>query len=293
MFKHTQAVLKRADDFAASGQANVDQLFAILREGLSLDEFGELLMCPPQEFPNLRGLLPSMAADQVQISWTGACGYDLLRQSTAFIREVERGWRLYLDRNPDALRQAKIVDYGCGWGRLTRLLYYYTDSANLHALDPWDESLRVCSECGLPGNFNLVDYVPESLSIEDQSADLVIAFSVFTHLSENTTSKVLSALRRILKPDGMAVITIRPVEYWDYHRDYIAGYDRENLKAEHERRGFAFMPHEREAINGEITYGDTSISFDYIANQYPEWKLLGYDYNLIDPYQLIVFLAPN
>ncbi|MGZ8216989.1 class I SAM-dependent methyltransferase [Methylomagnum sp.] len=291
MFKHTIPILKLADEMAQSGQAN-KAIFEELRRGLSLDEFGELLMCPPAEFPHLQACLPRMAPDAVQVSWTGASGYDLLRQSTAFIREVERGWRLYAGKNPDDLYQAKIADYGCGWGRLTRLLYYFTNSDNIHAVDPWDESLRVCAECGLPGNFNLVDYVPETLPIAAGSIDLIIAFSVFTHLSENTSRKVLSALRQIIKPNGLAVITIRPVEYWDYHRDFLVGYDQDSLKAAHEQHGFAFMPHEREAVNGEITYGDTSIGFDYIKSQYIDWKIVGYDYNLIDPYQLIVFLAP-
>lgn len=292
MFKHTAPVLQCAEAKAKSDQATLEDIFEVLRRGLSLDEFGELLMSPPGEYPNLQSRLPCMASDQVQISWTGASGYELLRQSTAFIREVERGWRMYTGKQIDTLRQARIMDYGCGWGRLVRLLYYYTSAENITALDPWNESLRVCAESGLPGHFDLVDYVPESLPVAVGSVDLIIAFSVFTHLSENTTGKVLSALRRVIKPDGLAVITIRPVEYWDYHRDFLVGYHRELLKASHDRTGFAFMPHNREAVNGEVTYGDTSISFDYLNDRHSDWKIAGYDYNLIDPYQLIVFLAP-
>ena len=40
--------------------------------------------------------------------------------------------------------------------------------------------------------------------------------------------------------------------------------DRDDLVARHDRSGFAFVPHGLEAIDGEVTYGDTSLSFEWI-----------------------------
>jgi trans-aconitate methyltransferase len=37
------------------------------------------------------------------------------------------------------LSDARVLDYGCGRGRLTRLLYKYIPYSRLYALDPWDE----------------------------------------------------------------------------------------------------------------------------------------------------------
>jgi hypothetical protein len=52
------------------------------------------------------------------------------------------------------------------------------------------------------------------------------------------------------------------------------------------------MPHNRPPIDGEVTYGDTSMSLEYIARNWNGWHVVGTDYNLVDPYQLVVFLTP-
>ena len=43
-------------------------------------------------------------------------------------------------------------------------------------------------------------------------------------------------------------------------------------------------------VNGEQTFGETAISLDYIDKTWSDWKVVACDLNLIDPYQLIVFL---
>ena len=51
------------------------------------------------------------------------------------------------------------------------------------------------------------------LPVEDRSFDLITAMSVFTHIDETETSWLLE-LRRILKPDGVAIITIHNDDTW-------------------------------------------------------------------------------
>ena len=65
----------------------------------------------------------------------------------------------------------------------------------------------------------------------------------------------------------------------------------EELIASHRQAGFAFLPHVRAAVDGDITYGDTSMSFEWIRRAFPTARLLGIDRSLQDPYQIYVFLG--
>jgi hypothetical protein len=112
---------------------------------------------------------------------------------------------------------------------------------------------------------------------------------VFTHTSERATKTALAALASVVKPDGLLVITIRPSEYWGYHTP-LEPHERERLYASHMDRGFAFRPHNREAILGDITYGDTSMSLDYLAREFPAWSVIHTERTIDAPYQRIVYL---
>jgi hypothetical protein len=140
------------------------------------------------------------------------------------------------------------------------------------------------------------DYLPIALPVGDASFELIYAFSVFTHLSKRAATLALTTLRRYVARGGLFVITIRPKEYWDLLDPAVAAgshIDRDELVARHERNGFAFVPHAREAIDGDVTYGDTSLSFEWIEQHAEGWNMVGYDYSLIDPLQLLVYLVPK
>lgn len=278
-FERTLAAIDtRIDDVATS------ELPTLLGD-LPLDVFGQLLLDIPDRFPRLQAHFPTMAPAQAQKRWTGAQGEALLAQSVAFVRSMigcygER--RLTRDG-------AKVLDFGCGWGRLIRLMYKYVPHTNLYAVDPWDESIAICKRHSVRANFAISDWVPRTLPF-DHRFDLIYAFSVFTHLSEKTAGIAMDTLRRHIADDGLLVITIRPPDYWKLRGDAVF---QERMRRAHRQQGFAFSPHENAvAVDGEITYGDTSMSLRYIARNFPGWKRHRVDYNLVDPYQVIVCLRP-
>lgn len=131
--------------------------------------------------------------------------------------------------------------------------------------------------------------MPKNLPF-DKKFDLVFAFSVFTHLSEKTTHVVLKTLRNYIADNGLLVITIRPKEYWKIHNK---GEVASEMLTIHDENGFAFTPLDLPPIDGDITYGDTSISLDYFISHFPQWDLAYLEYNSIDPYQVILFLKPK
>jgi SAM-dependent methyltransferase len=259
-----------------------------LRERLSLEEFGQLMFSLPQaNLAKLSTKLPSMAPAEVQLNWTGQKDEQLLRASLRFVQSVAEHYETFLNRK---LQNETILDYGCGYGRLARLMYYFTAPENFFGVDPWDESIKLCHEHGLVENFVQSEYLPDSLPVPRNDFKLIYAFSVFTHLSKRATLQALSACRKHIAADGMMVITIRPLDYWDLP---LTPEDLQPaLKHAHATEGFAFLPHIRGPVDGDVTYGDTSITTDWLAANAPQWQLLGTDHAKEDPMQILVFLKP-
>ena len=278
-------IYRSVDNAIRKGQ----EPYSVLRT-LPLDAVGALLLDLPQEFEAVRRELPAMASDDVQDSWTGSHGYTLLLQSCAFARILENGYMRHTGRRLD---DRKILDYGCGWGRLIRLMYKFTAPANIYGCDPWDKSIELCRQSRLAGNFALSHYIPAGPPFEGEKFDLIYAFSVFTHLSERCGKAVAAACRESIKDEGLLAITIRPPSYWEVHDQAQNVVNVEAMKDAHATKGFAFTPHRRDAIDGDITYGDASMTLEYIEKNWTGWKVVGIDYYLQDPYQLIVYLKPD
>ncbi|MGB0907737.1 MAG: class I SAM-dependent methyltransferase [Maricaulaceae bacterium] len=272
-----------------SAIVDTDSAISSLRQ-LCLDDFGRaLLEMPMDTHPKLSSYLPRMASEQVQQNWTGSSGITLLRQSLNFARILQA--RSY-EMTGTGLGGKRILDYGCGYGRILRLMSYFTDSSNLFGCDPWDESIRLCKEAGLNCNFEITDYLPDSLPYEAHSIDFSYAFSVFTHTSERASKTALNALHGITKPSGHLAITIRPVEYWAIDQA-VSEEERETLEQDHKNKGYAFKPHNRDKVDGDITYGDTSMTMEKLSELCPKWDITAYDRSLEDPYQIIVYLKPT
>jgi len=286
MFDYVNRELERIEN-SIGNTATRSEIYKSLRS-LGLSDFGELmLLIPNPQFPKLSNLLPRMASNEIQMSWTGNSGQTLLTQSLDFVRSLAYN---YTKATGNSLEQSTILDFGCGYGRIARLMYYFTDEDNYYGVDPWDKSIEICNNDGLTNNFLLSEYLPTELPVKAKLFDLIFAFSVFTHLSERATLTCLNTLEKYLKPDGLIAITIRPVEYWyiDVHAK------RKNVEEQqialHHKNGFSFLPHNRDKVDGDITYGDSSMTLDWLAKNFPNLNVVGIDRSLNDQFQIYVFL---
>ncbi|NJO79380.1 MAG: class I SAM-dependent methyltransferase [Cyanobacteria bacterium RM1_2_2] len=260
-------------------------------ENVPLEVFGGIQVDRPPEFSNLMNWLPKMPSADVQISWTGNADHALLKQSISFIR-LSVGKYHELVCKP--MSESNVLDFGCGWGRLIRLLYKYVPIENIYGVDPWDRSLAICHSCNLHGNLYLSDYIPRTLPTPTNlKFDFIQAFSVFTHLSEKVTKIAIETLKNHLSDEGILVLTIRPKEYWTFVLNQSPNFSSDKINQlldEHDRNGFAFCPHDREKIEGEVTYGDTSISLEYIKSNFNGLEIAGVEWSETDVLQMIVFL---
>ncbi|NQU88379.1 MAG: methyltransferase domain-containing protein [Mariniphaga sp.] len=110
------------------------------------------------------------------------------------------------------LRNLKILDWGCGPGRLIRHLPQITENCQFYGSDYNLRSIGWCKE-NLPGiNFNL-NSLEAQLPYKDDFLDVIYGYSVFTHLSEEKHLEWYAELHRVLKPGGILFITAQGKNY--------------------------------------------------------------------------------
>jgi len=104
----------------------------------------------------------------------------------------------------------RVLDYGCGWGRLTRLLLREIDCRNICGVDV-DARLVESANALLPVIDHRLIHSMQPLPLEDRRFDLAFANSVFSHLSRASHEHTIAELARVLKPGGVAVLSLLDV----------------------------------------------------------------------------------
>jgi hypothetical protein len=254
---------------------------------IPLEVFGAIQIDRPDCASGLLRVLPSMPSDETQVLWTGAAGHTLLAQSTAFVRALPGYLPRRAGRPVDA---AAVLDFGCGWGRLARLVCKFVRPSGIWGVDPWDRSIDLCKEHGVLGTFRISPWIPRELDVPD-NLDLVYAFSVFTHLPQEVAVIALGTLTRHMARGARLLISIRPIEYWAVH-DFAtlaaSGYSRERAEADHAKAGYAFVPHNRPPVEGIVIYGDTSMTVEYACRLAAPLQLIALEWAAIDSLQLVL-----
>jgi SAM-dependent methyltransferase len=125
----------------------------------------------------------------------------------------------------DLRRDARIVDIGCGWGRLAAALVEHLDpAAEYHGFDPTRDHVRWAQVNLMPRhqalNFHITNlanriYNPGGVlrtttflvPFATASRDVVIASALFAYLSPEELDAYASEAARILKPGGRLLAT--------------------------------------------------------------------------------------
>lgn len=238
----------------------------------------------------IKNSLPDLPADELQKSWTGRCGMALSIQSLAFYKMVKQTFAQIVGTD---FNQVRILDFGCGWGRLIRYFAKDVPEQNLFGCDPDDEILKVCSETRVPGVLKHSDYRPQQLPFEEKF-DLIYAYSVFTHLSETTHFECLNAIFKALAPGGLLIVTVRPRSFIELKGIELSRFSSDVIKDMVLRFNdgqYIYAHYNRAPVDGEITYGDTAIPLTYIKKHWTKmFELVGPLVFDEDPYQIPIVL---
>jgi SAM-dependent methyltransferase len=287
-FGHRLAAVDAA--CATAGPADQPALFGDLDDSL----WAMLLTQQYERWPHIKALLPDVPEPGLQETWNGCSGIALASQSRAFCAALRSGYARHAGR---PLSAARVLDFGCGWGRLTRHLARDVAPQRLYGCDPVQGILDVCRANGVAATMARSEFLPERVPFAE-SFDLVFAFSVFTHLSEAAHERCLSALHAALAPEGILVVTVRPPSYLSQceamHplRDAL-GPDAAILAGAR----YLFVAHEADPGHPQrhgdaIDYGETVVTIDYVRERWADrFEVLDTTLLLEDPYQVVLTLG--
>jgi SAM-dependent methyltransferase len=150
-------------------------------------------------------------------------------------RDVASFAALFTTAGIDFANARRLLDFGCGCGRLARHLPAFT-SAQIAGVDYNPRLVRWCA-ANLPGDYHRNQLAPP-LDFSAGRFDVLYALSVFTHLRRATQEQWLVEIERVLAPGGAALIT--------FHDEYHAGLTPD-LRVRLAQDGFAIA---NDAIEG-------------------------------------------
>jgi SAM-dependent methyltransferase len=176
--------------------------------------------------------------------------------------------------------ESKVLDFGCGWGRVQRIFWHEVDAQNLHGVDVDFSAVAVCRNLGVPGTFQTIDPLGK-LPFADQTFDLIYGVSVFTHLSLKSADHWMAELNRVMRPGGVLAITVESREFIE--RIPAMAAQPNNLRAElcarfvdqvpqlladYDAGKFVFMPNGTGDVRASEFYGDAVIGEGFFRERW-------------------------
>ena len=126
----------------------------------------------------------------------------------------------------------RILDFGCGCGRVLRWFDEEAAKAELHGSDIDNAAINWCRQHLPFAAFSTNGPLPP-LPYPDDFFDLIYSISLLTHLNEDYQFQWLKELKRIAKPEAVIVQTVHGLDQARLHFE-----PRDLLRLDH--RGFVF-----------------------------------------------------
>ena len=177
-----------------------------------------------------------------------------------------------------------IYDFGCGCGRLTRLL---PPDAEIIASDIDREAVEWMKGALPHVNAFRNDWLPP-LGLDDASVDLTLAWSVFTHLPEDLQDLWLQELRRVSKPSATLLVSVHGERNWNWTLEQPFGPGVEDaVGATLAARGFAYYTSDGQDPAFPDFYHTSWHHPQYIRNRWSQW------FDVIDVLEAAGFRGPK
>jgi hypothetical protein len=155
---------------------------------------------------------PPNPPESVQVQFVGSSYVTAYAEAATFVRVADEWLSKHTNRRLASVGQ--VIDFGSGWGRISRMLLAHVAPARLYALDV-DLQMTALVNATLPGvNALTVAPFPPTV-LRDGMADAVLAFSVFSHLSPEANEAWAMEFGRIVPPSGMVFVTLLDKAFFD------------------------------------------------------------------------------
>ena len=192
---------------AARGGGSARDLFADIDDA----DWLSLILLGQEGRPELRGVLPGFPDDALQVESTGLSGPQAMRQAFPIYRLFKA---LYEEHRGALAECGRVLDFGCGWGRVLRFFLKDVEAGRLVGIDTRDQMVDACRRTFPGGVFERAGPWPPA-PLDDASVGFVYAFSVFSHLSEDMHTAWLEEFHRILEPGGLLAVSTRNRQFLD------------------------------------------------------------------------------
>jgi SAM-dependent methyltransferase len=156
------------------------------------------------ETPVIEGVkFPDLPDPELQRNMVGSSGKVTLLEAAGFYREIRQ---FMVNLGVREGERGRLLDFGCGFGRHLRFFLKDYPTERLFGVDIDPVFIQIC-ERTFPGpNFSVCGVRPP-LEFVEGFFDLVYAFSVFSHLNEETGMKWIDEFARLVRPGGAVMVT--------------------------------------------------------------------------------------
>lgn len=217
-----------------------------------------------------------------QISTTGKKDEQNIIEALDFCQKV-----LTYNIAPEA-RELNILDFGCGWGRISRVFLTATSAVNITGVDVRLDALELGRKLTPKIRFELINPRPTIVSYADDRFDLIVAYSVFSHLSEDVALSWIEEFARLLSPGGVLCVTTRPRAHlvnakrnaenlssnsvFGHQRQYATMLDNFDAAiSKYDSGGFVYVPTGGGGVLRPDFYGEAIIPRAYVEKHWVEY----------------------
>ncbi|MGC9328071.1 MAG: class I SAM-dependent methyltransferase [Candidatus Hinthialibacter sp.] len=116
-----------------------------------------------------------------------------------------------IEKYADISSCSSLLDWGCGSGRITGFFIQHSKIPDIYGCDIDAEAIQWAQEHFPQGRFTTIPLLPPTKYYNNQF-DIIISFSVLTHLDRETQNAWLREMQRILKPGGLLLATVHGVK---------------------------------------------------------------------------------
>ena len=187
-----------------------DNIFAEVFGGLTSDQWRDTLIRSIVE-PKIDGVeFPSFPSEELQNRIHGHSAAHSLREAASFYDFI-RAQNL---TGPGAPWHGKgrLLDFGAGWGRILRLFLRDFPLRNIVGFEPNGIFCSVARANNPFVSFVGGEFMPPTM-LSGGQINLIVGWSVFSHLSEMSATAWLAEFSRLLAPGGAAVLTTRGIRF--------------------------------------------------------------------------------
>lgn len=228
-----------------------------------------------QKIKNVK--FPKFPEPQIQVNMIGTSGEAALHEPKNFylqIHDVAKKTNLTFSKD------TKILDFGCGYGRMYRFFMKDVPPGNLIGTDVTTSFYQICLDTFPPKESVFMVNEPfPPLSFDNSTFDIIYLYSIFSHLSEDCFTAWLDEFYRICKPGGLIIFTVRQqsfltdMQHMDlkqYNSSYLETlynqFSSPEIQKQYDNGDFIFFPNGGGEQMKTTFYGDTVIPPIYLTN---------------------------